>query len=67
MTIEQSSQDQILGALQNAGTPVSIYLVNGIRLQGVIVSFDRFAVMLGNGVVQFVYKHAIATVVPLKA
>ena len=44
--------------------PVSIYLVNGIKLQGQIESFDQFVVLLKNTVSQMVYKHAISTVVP---
>ena len=44
--------------------PVSIYLVNGIKLQGQIESFDQFVILLKNSVSQMVYKHAISTVVP---
>ncbi|EQM68880.1 RNA chaperone Hfq [Aquipseudomonas alcaligenes OT 69] len=44
--------------------PVSIYLVNGIKLQGQIESFDQFVILLKNTVSQMVYKHAISTVVP---
>ena len=47
--------------------PVSIYLVNGIKLQGTIDSFDQFVVLLNNSVSQMVYKHAISTVVPSRA
>jgi host factor-I protein len=43
---------------------VSIYLVNGIKLQGQVESFDQFVVLLKNSVSQMVYKHAISTVVP---
>jgi host factor-I protein len=46
---------------------VSIYLVNGIKLQGQIESFDQFVVLLKNTVSQMVYKHAISTVVPARA
>jgi host factor-I protein len=46
--------------------PVSIYLVNGIKLQGQIDSFDQFVVLLRNSVSQMVYKHAISTVVPAR-
>jgi host factor-I protein len=46
---------------------VSIYLVNGIKLQGTIDSFDQFVVLLNNSVSQMVYKHAISTVVPSRA
>ena len=48
------------------GCPVSIYLVNGIKLQGQIDSFDQFVVLLKNSVSQMVYKHAISTVVPAR-
>jgi host factor-I protein len=44
--------------------PVSIYLVNGIKLQGQIDSFDQFVILLKNTVNQMVYKHAISTIVP---
>jgi host factor-I protein len=47
--------------------PVSIFLVNGIKLQGQIESFDQFVVLLKNSVSQMVYKHAISTVVPSRA
>ncbi|MEN8176049.1 MAG: RNA chaperone Hfq, partial [Pseudomonadota bacterium] len=46
--------------------PVSIYLVNGIKLQGQIESFDQFVVLLRNSVNQMVYKHAISTIVPAR-
>jgi host factor-I protein len=46
---------------------VSIYLVNGIKLQGQIDSFDQFVVLLKNTVSQMVYKHAISTIVPSRA
>jgi host factor-I protein len=46
---------------------VSIYLVNGIKLQGQIESFDQYVVLLRNTVTQMVYKHAISTVVPARA
>jgi host factor-I protein len=59
-----SLQDPFLNALRKEKVPVSIYLVNGIKLQGTIESFDQFAVLLKNNVSQMVYKHAISTVVP---
>ena len=46
--------------------PVSVYLVNGIKLQGTIESFDQYVVLLRNTVSQMVYKHAISTVVPAR-
>ncbi|WP_101759110.1 RNA chaperone Hfq [Oceanicoccus sp. KOV_DT_Chl] len=57
-------QDPYLNVLRKERVPVSIYLVNGIKLQGQIESFDQFVVLLKNTVSQMVYKHAISTVVP---
>ena len=60
----QSLQDPYLNALRRERIPVSIYLVNGIKLQGQIESFDQFVILLKNTVNQMVYKHAISSVVP---
>jgi len=60
-------QDPYLNILRKERVPVSIYLVNGIKLQGQIESFDQFVVLLKNTVSQMVYKHAISTVVPSRA
>src|SRR5881398_1968410 len=60
----QLLQDPFLNALRKEHVPVSIYLVNGIKLQGQIESFDQYVVLLRNSVTQMVYKHAISTVVP---
>ena len=60
----QLLQDPFLIALRREHIPVSIYLVNGIKLQGQIESFDQFVILLKNTVSQMVYKHAISTVVP---
>ena len=57
-------QDPFLNALRKERIPVSIYLVNGIKLQGQVESFDQFVVLLKNAVSQMVYKHAISTIVP---
>ncbi|MCZ6559596.1 MAG: RNA chaperone Hfq [Gammaproteobacteria bacterium] len=62
----QSLQDPFLNALRKERVPVSIYLVNGIKLQGQIDSFDQFVVLLRNSVNQMVYKHAISTIVPAR-
>ena len=59
-------QDPYLNALRKERVPVSIYLVNGIKLQGQIESFDQFVILLKNTVSQMVYKHAISTVVPAR-
>jgi host factor-I protein len=60
-------QDPFLNLLRKEHVPVSIYLVNGIKLQGHIESFDQYVVLLRNTVTQMVYKHAISTVVPGRA
>ena len=62
----QSLQDPFLNALRKERVPVAIYLVNGIKLQGQIDSFDQFVVLLRNNVSQMVYKHAISTIVPVR-
>ena len=59
----QTLQDPFLNTLRKEKVPVAIYLVNGIKLQGTIDSFDQFVVLLNNSVSQMVYKHAISTVV----
>ncbi len=64
MSKGHSLQDPYLNTLRKERVPVSIYLVNGIKLQGQIESFDQFVVLLRNSVSQMVYKHAISTVVP---
>lgn len=64
MSKGQSLQDPFLNALRRERIPVSIYLVNGIKLQGTVESFDQFVVLLRNTVSQMVYKHAISTIVP---
>jgi len=66
MSKGQVLQDPFLNILRKEKVPVSIYLVNGIKLQGTIDSFDQFVVVLKNSVNQMVYKHAISTVVPAK-
>ncbi len=64
MSKGHSLQDPYLNTLRKERIPVSIYLVNGIKLQGQIESFDQFVILLRNSVSQMVYKHAISTVVP---
>jgi host factor-I protein len=63
----QLLQDPFLNALRKEHVPVSIYLVNGIKLQGQVDAFDQYVVLLKNSVTQMVYKHAISTVVPSRA
>ncbi len=67
MSKGQTLQEPFLNALRKERIPVSIYLINGIKLQGQIESFDQFVVLLKNSVSQMVYKHAISTVVPARA
>ena len=63
----QSLQDHFLNALCKEKIPVAIYLVNGIKLQGQIESFDQFVLVLGGSMSQIIYKHAISTIVPTRA
>ncbi len=67
MSKGQNLQDNFLNALRKEHTPVSIFLVNGIKLQGKVDSFDQYVIMLKNTVSQMVYKHAISTIVPGKS
>ena len=60
-------QDPFLNALRREKVQVSIFLVNGIKLQGQIESFDQYVILLRSNVVQLVYKHAISTIVPSKS
>ena len=64
MAKNTSLQDPFLNLLRKDKVPVSIYLVNGIKLQGQIEAFDQFVILLKNSVSQMVYKHAVSTVVP---
>ena len=66
MSKGQSLQEPFLNALRREKVPVAIYLVNGIKLQGQVESFDQFVVLLKNSVSQMIYKHAISTVVPAR-
>lgn len=67
MSKGQTLQEPFLNTLRKERIPVSIYLVNGIKLQGHVESFDQFVVLLKNTVSQMVYKHAISTIVPARA
>ena len=62
-----SLQEPFLNMLRKESTPVAIYLVNGIKLQGEIESFDQYVIILRSNISQMVYKHAISTIVPSKA
>ena len=61
----QNVQDVFLNHVRKNKTPVTVFLVNGVKLQGIITWFDNFSVLLRrDGHTQLVYKHAIATVMP---
>ena len=66
MASSQSSlQDIFLNSVRKSKNPVTLFLVNGVKLQGVITWFDNFSVLLRReGTVQLVYKHAISTIMP---
>ncbi|MBT7543610.1 MAG: RNA chaperone Hfq [Gammaproteobacteria bacterium] len=66
MIKSQILQEPFLNTLRKEKIPVSIYLVNGIKLQGHVDSFDQYVIILKNTVNQMVYKHAISTIVPVK-
>ncbi len=59
-------QEPFLNVLRRDKVTVSVFLVNGIKLQGLIESFDQYVILLKSNVVQLVYKHAISTIVPVK-
>ena len=61
----QNVQDVFLNHVRKSKTPVTIFLANGVKLQGIITWFDNFSVLLRrDGHTQLVYKHAISTVMP---
>lgn len=65
MEKKQSLQDTFLNAVRKARTPLTIFLVNGVKLQGYVTWFDSFCVLLRrDSQVQLVYKHAISTIMP---
>ncbi len=62
---KQNLQDTFLNTVRKARTPLTIFLVNGVKLQGVVTWFDNFCVLLRrDGQSQLVYKHAISTIMP---
>jgi|TARA_B100000780_G_scaffold79264_1_gene53779 host factor-I protein len=62
---KQNLQDVFLNQLRKTKTPLTIFLINGVKLQGVITWFDNFCVLLRrDGQSQLVYKHAISTIMP---
>lgn len=64
MSIHHGFQDSFIETLKTDKVPVSVFLVNGIKLHGMIDGFDEQVVMLKNGITQMIYKHAISTIVP---
>lgn len=64
MTHHNPIQDSFLEELQKQQVSVSIFLVNGIKLHGVIDGFDEHVILLKNAITQMVFKHAVSTVVP---
>jgi host factor-I protein len=61
----QNVQDVFLNHIRKNKTPVTVFLVNGVKLQGIVTWFDNFSVLLRrDGHTQLVYKHAISTVMP---
>jgi host factor-I protein len=63
----QLLQDPFLRVLRKEGIPVSIFLVNGIKLQGQIESFDQYVIVLKSTTTQMIYKHTVSTIVPARA
>ena len=63
---KQNLQDALLNAVRKSRTPLTVYIVNGVKLQGVVTWFDNFCILLrGEGrPPQLVYKHAISTIAP---
>lgn len=62
---KQNLQDTFLNAVRKSKTPLTIFLVNGVKLQGLVTWFDNFCVLLRrDGQIQLVYKHAISTIMP---
>ncbi len=66
MSINHLLQDSFLNELRKEKVSVSVFLINGIKLHGIVDNFDDHVIMLKNAVTQMVYKHAISTVVPAR-
>jgi len=62
--MQESLQDKFLNKLRKDKQQVSVFLVNGIKLDGIIEAFDPYTILLRNRVTQSIYKHAISTIVP---
>lgn len=66
MAAAKNLQEGFLQELQTSQVPVSIFLVNGVKLHGTIESFDEDVILLKGALTQIVFKHAVSTVVPAK-
>ncbi|MDX1922501.1 MAG: RNA chaperone Hfq [Alphaproteobacteria bacterium] len=65
MSDKQNVQDVFLNSVRKAKVPVTVFLVNGVKLQGIITWFDNFSLLLRrDSHIQLVYKHAISTIMP---
>lgn len=64
MVSVQSLQASFLNALRKQQLPVSIFLTNGIKLQGQVIGFDQYVIILKSATKQMIFKHAVATIVP---
>lgn len=65
MSDKQNVQDVFLNSVRKSKVPVTVFLVNGVKLQGIITWFDNFSVLLRReSMAQLVYKHAISTIMP---
>ena len=62
--MQENLQDKFLNKLRKDKIHVSIFLMNGIKLDGIIEAFDPYTIMLKNKITQSIYKHAISTIVP---
>ncbi len=61
-----SVQDSFLNSVRKQKAPVTVFLMNGVKLQGIVTSFDNFSMLLRrDGHAQLVYKHAISTIMPV--
>lgn len=62
---KQNLQDTFLNSVRKSKMPLTVFLVNGVKLQGVVTWFDNFCILLRReGSIQLVYKHAISTIMP---
>ena len=66
MSANHLLQDSFLEELKKEKAPVSVFLINGIKLHGVVDNYDEHVIMLKSAVTQMVYKHAVSTVVPAR-